>query len=105
MSVYGSRTTVTGTCGLGVFYDFALTNSQYTYRMRLNEMSRNRGASFAVAGFVNTLICKQAYEELNQRFKTVYQSPVRLNRNSSKRFFFVIYDTRSAPPNSTRSAP
>lgn len=95
MNVY--RSNCSGTCGLDVIYAF---NSRDQEAMRMFGLPITgllpRGAGFSVAGFINTHKCKQAYKELAEKFKTVYQSPVRRNRNSRRKFFFVIYDTETS---------
>lgn len=54
-----------------------------------------KGTGFAMSGFINTPVCKEAYQFLVSNYKLVYQSPVRVNENTDNKFFFIIYDTRS----------
>ena len=83
--------TIFGSCGVGTFTEFS---SCLQYGRRLDAVETEGGCGFLLAGFIDTSICRQAYEILAKRFKVVYQSPVRRNTNSGNRFFFVIYDTK-----------
>lgn len=38
---------------------------------------------------------KKAYEQLKGKWKIVYQSPVRINTRTDRRFFFVNYDRKA----------
>lgn len=98
MNVY--RANPSGTCGLDVIYGFNGYNQDELrrYGYPINRLAP-RGAGFSVAGFLNTPKCKKAYEELSEKWKTVYQSPVRVNRNTNNKFFFVIYDTLTEKEN------
>ncbi len=53
------------------------------------------GCGWVIASFTDQRPeYKQAYEELCQRWKLVYQSPVRTNRRTNHPFFFCIFDIR-----------
>lgn len=82
-----------GTCGLGLFYNFFKTDD-LSWDTPLKRKANQGGAGYAVAGFIDTPECKEAYEILAKRFKIVYQSEVRENSNSGNDFFFVVYDTK-----------
>ncbi len=82
-----SEDTLVGTCGVGVLYNFAVGG----WGTPLGEAT-DSGCGWYVAGFVDTDTCKQAYEELCEKYTLVYQSPVRLNINSGNDFFFCIFD-------------
>lgn len=76
-----------GTCGVHLFHHFGSYYDNYTVAtLPLG------GANLACASFINTSECKQAYTALKNRFNIVYQSSVRINRNSGRPFFFVVYD-------------
>lgn len=85
---------VVGTCGLGVIYGFNTNSDVYMTDIETYNLS-TKGTGFFVAGFVNTKRCKAMHTFLGKKYATVYQSPVRENNNSTRDFFFVIYDTRS----------
>ena len=90
MSVYARLDTVSGACGIGVFDDFSrLTGWGYDIAKSTHE----GGAGWLVVGYIDTDICKEAYEILKKRFPIVFESPKRKNVNSGNEFFFVIYDT------------
>lgn len=88
------QSTPPGTCGLDVIYAFNRQTGDVARFGREISQLQIRGAGFSVAGFLNTRICRQVYLELSKKFKAVYQSPVRINRNTGNDFFFVIYDTQ-----------
>jgi hypothetical protein len=103
MSVRCNHSTLVGTCGVGLIYGF---ESEYgnagaydswkrgnTYKAT-PVSSNSGGAGWQLAGFVKTPICEAAYNELKQAKKIVFQSPVRTNSNSGRKFFTVMYDTK-----------
>ena len=75
-----------GTCGVGVLYEF---NSRWGVDPTQVDEA---GCGWYVAGFINTPNCLEAYNELCGKLTLVYQSPVRLNVNSDRDFFFCIFD-------------
>ena len=91
MSVYARTDAVTGTCGIGVFYE--LSNSSSWRDVNIAKATHEGGAGWLVVGYIDTDICKEAYEILKKRFPIVFESPKRKNVNSGNEFFFVIYDT------------
>lgn len=84
---------VEGTCGLTVLFNFESYDDGDLWMDKVSKLEYNEGAGFAVAGFIDTEECRDAYAALSLRFKIVYQSPVRMNTNSNNEFFFCIYDT------------
>lgn len=78
--------TLTNTCGVGVLYEF--NNMWGVDPTQVDEA----GCGWYVAGFINTPNCLEAYNELCEKLTLVYQSPVRLNVNSKRDFFFCIFD-------------
>lgn len=84
--------TIEGACGVSNFYNF------YPNFWDANPQNLptklNGEADFAFAGFINEPNCHKAYEALCSKYKLVYQSPVRKNRNSNHDFFFCIFDAR-----------
>jgi len=53
------------------------------------------GTGFVQAGFVDTPICKQAYELLSFKWPLVFQSEVRKNRRTGNKFFFAVFDVKN----------
>ncbi len=74
-------------CGTNVIYAFG-----DAYGAVNTSWAPLGGAQLAVAPFVNTKACKQAYEDLKTRFNIVYQCEPRRNANSGRMFFMVVYD-------------
>lgn len=103
----GAISNVPGACGVGNAHGFTIEagdaptqrelSTGWEYRWRMPALADNRntgGTDFIFAGFVNTRACRQAYTLFSSKHKLVYQSPVRTNRNSRRKFFFAIWDTR-----------
>lgn len=87
MSVTMEQDTLSGTCGVRLFYFFDKPySSSYTRYAHLG------GAELGCAGFVDSPACHRAYKELKAKFNIVYQSTPRRNANSGNQFFFVVYD-------------
>lgn len=56
------------------------------------------GAGWFLASFTPAHpIFKEAYNQLAEKYKIVYQSPVRVNTRTGRQFFFCIYDAKSKP--------
>lgn len=89
MRGYGSS--VVGACGVGVVYDF---HKHRDTAAPLVSQIRGGGAGWLAVGFIDDRNSKEAYEELCEAHKLVYQTPVRRNTNSGNDFFFAIFDTR-----------
>jgi len=53
------------------------------------------GTGFVQAGFVDTLICKQAYKLLSFKWPLVFQSEVRKNKRTGNKFFFAVFDVKN----------
>ena len=78
--------TVPGTCGVGLFYTFTREGYGYTPEF----VRPCGGAGWEIAGFIDTIACREVYDGLKNRFKIIHQSPSRVNRNSNNKFFFVL---------------
>ncbi len=89
--------TLQGTCGVGLLAGFQTAWSDRPDERRMDRVVPRGGAGWQVAGFVNTNVCKDAYETLKKRYKIVMQTRTRRNNNSGNRFFFCIYDSRKPP--------
>ena len=89
--VYGYRDWVEGSCGLGLVADFSVDSA---WGRVVITTGKHGGCDFLQAGFIDESDCQAAYEQLCAKYKLVYQSPVRKNRNSGNDFFFCIFDTK-----------
>lgn len=87
--------TIQGNCGISyiydIMYDFGYTN--YPYQKLDKNIKFPGGCGWQIAGFIDTKQCKDAYDKLKTFAEIVYQAPVRVNRNSGNKFFFVLYNT------------
>ena len=109
MTIYVRSSIVSGQCGIGKIEEFQnLTDFQVkTYhgtnafrktsdlvRKGENYYSKwhNGGTGFFGSGFIDNAICKQTYKELCKHYKLVSQTPVRMNANSGKMFFYAMFD-------------
>jgi len=100
MTVLAYSCRLPGTCGVGLYYSFRDRFADGYGTIGAHDLAGEEhggGCGFAVAGFVNTPVCREAYGVLKRRGAIVYQSPVRTNRNSGRQFFFCVYDTRRKP--------
>lgn len=87
MSVRMEQETLSGTCGVRLFYSF-----DRPYTSSDTSHAHLGGAELGCAGFVDSPACHRAYKELKAQFNIVYQSTPRYNRGSGNQFFFVVYD-------------
>jgi hypothetical protein len=106
MIIY-QKQALSGTCGIGLLYAFSeyysykksCMPSWYTPQPKTSGLDYNTfsgGSGWNIAGFINTHVCKEAYEILRKKYKIVFQAPRRKNRNSDNSFFFVVYDSQRA---------
>lgn len=91
--MYTDQNTLVGTCGVGLLYNFREQNNAWNDYRKISSRPTG-GAGFDVAGFVSTPECQRAYEELCKKRKLIFQSPVRVNKNSNNDFFFCIFDKK-----------
>lgn len=91
--MYGEFSTVAGACGVGVIHNFG-TSNYYS----AEATSRNPGgAGWLCAGFIyKNKMCDQMFKELNDKYKLVFQTPVRTNINSGNEFYFAVFDTEGS---------
>lgn len=94
MKIYFTEDTIEGACGVSNFYQF-YPSFWGDECLNLPTVLQG-GADFAFAGFINEPNCHKVYEALCSKYKLVYQSPVRENRNSLNDFFFCIFDARKS---------
>jgi len=83
-----------GTCGVNVWYGY---NYPCGYSIQEAPMG---GIGYTVAGFISTPASKQAFLHIKEKKEVVFCSPVKKNRNSGNKFFFVVFkNTRKKNPN------
>ncbi len=92
--IAGVNVTLYGTCGVGLIAGFSQPWDNRPDARNIETVVPYGGAGWQVAGFVNTDVCKEAYEILKKRYKIVMQTPTRRNSNSGNRFFCCIYDSK-----------
>lgn len=93
--IYAAQTAVTFSCGLEVVGGFRY--ERYDWENAAEHAVQNRrgrGTGYCVAAFIDTAVCRDAYNVVTKKYKVLFQSPVRRNLNSGRPFFFIIYDTR-----------
>lgn len=90
-----------GGCGVQVFNAFSFDEKPFAWLdSRTPEFGTCHahgnfvGAGLKLACFIDTPECELAYEKLAEKFQIVYQSSVRLNRNSGNDFFMCVYEER-----------
>lgn len=93
INVQHSRT-LSGTCGVGLLSGFVDDNYYPRDYLTPSKVAVSGGCGWQIAGFINDSVRKQVYEEFKKRFKIVMQSPVRVNKNSGNKFFFIVYDSK-----------
>jgi hypothetical protein len=88
--VFVSADTLTGTCGVGVLYDFC-SYARWS-NLAADDVVPPGGAGYVVVGYIKNEICDTVYETLKKRWKIVFESEERVNRNSGNLFYFCVYD-------------
>lgn len=92
MTAYSS--TIFGTCGVNVWYGY---NTSYAPPIKGAEMG---GIGYSIAGFVNEPDSREMFLHIKEKKEVVFCSPVKKNKNSGNRFFFVVFkNTRKKNPN------
>lgn len=77
------------TCGVGCVYSH---DSYYADELTVQQIKqRGGGIGYNVAGFVNGPRCKGVYNFIKDNFDIVFQSPVKKNRRSGRKFFFIVF--------------
>ena len=88
--------TLSGTCGVGLVFDYENHNALDAYTKRwtkpFEKSHLEGGAGWSIAGFVNDSPSIGAYEFFKKNVQIVFQAPVRVNKNSSNEFFFIVVD-------------
>lgn len=94
---YATNAVVYTSCGLGILGNFTFGAPHWDAAGQIKNLSYRNvrgGCGWIVVGFVPTRESKQSYVELTAKFPLMYQSPVRTHRNSGRKFFFAIFDTK-----------
>lgn len=82
-----------GSCGIGVWSDFFAE-----YYPDVTKRPSPGGAGWHLLMFVEgRSSSKNMYEYAKSRWSILYQSEVRVNKNSGNKVFFCIYDTSNDP--------
>jgi len=83
-------------CGLGILKNFqeyapwggdSWRNTDWNIKLTQQET----GTGFVMAGFTPTDKCKKTYKALAKKWPIVFQSPVRKNKRTGHKFFFVVF--------------
>ena len=91
--------TLSGACGVGYVEGFSYDQGfSWHYRLPIYEAASpsgtGAGANWLTAGFIGTEVCKDAYHVLKKKYKIVFQTPIRENKNSNNDFIFCVFDTK-----------
>jgi len=89
--------TVEGACGVGVISCFEETNGKMTYWVETPKSAtacNKGGAGWICAGFVeNDELSERVFQQMFNKYKLVFKTPTRLNKNSGNPFYFAVFDT------------
>lgn len=83
------------TCGVGYVSEFEDVEGKEDYRDDYTNilMGTMGGTGFLMAGFIyRNKVCTKAFRMLKKKYKLVYRSPIRLNKNSGNKFYFAVFD-------------
>lgn len=90
MNIYKSTTELDWGCGVTVVGNFQRDNAYWQTDIQ-DLTTFNSSTGFFISSFINNRICQEAYKFIKENFQIVYQSPVKVNTNSNKKFFFIVY--------------
>jgi hypothetical protein len=95
-SVVAQQDGLIGGCGVSTVYNFRAYTSRDEVHWSYKEISKlipSAGCGWVIVAFVaGDPLSEQAYELCKQRGPVVYQSPVRVNKNSENDFYFAVFD-------------
>jgi len=92
--IYAEFDTISGACGVGVAHQFEDESDWSSYDIT---KGTSGGAGWLSAGFVvGNEMCDEAFALLSAKYKLVYQTPPRINKNSGNVFYFAIFDCEGA---------
>jgi len=86
-------------CGLGILKNFrhlppSYPDGTWCKAQNLKKLDKFKaGTGFVMAGFTSTLDCQETYEILRKKWPIVFQSEVRRNKRTNRKFFFVVFDS------------
>lgn len=88
------HSTPSSTCGVGYVYDFEdVEGKDYEGDYTNILMGTLGGTGFLMAGFIyRDKVCTKAFRALKKKYKIVYRSPIRVNKNSGNKFYFAVFD-------------
>lgn len=85
----GLITRVYGNCGVGCISGFNNPNN-YMHNLTERNLVAN-GIGYSITGFVQSDRCERVYKHIADNYNIVFQSPVKHNNNSGRKFFFIIF--------------
>lgn len=84
------RETLPGACGVAILVDFHRDCDE----CKSVDEHLGGGAEWLCSGFVeNSDKSTEAFQDLCAKYKLVFRTPTRLNRNSMHQFYFAVFDT------------
>ena len=96
MTIYAAQETLPGACGVSCFFEFD-TSDNWHSATKLSKEVPMGGIGLVCAGFIeNNETCDKAFKQMSKRWKMVYRSPTRTNRNSGNRFYFAVFDAKKS---------
>lgn len=81
-----------GACGVRLVNDFDLVDDAFSWDDTIEDVQLGQAGLVMAAFIKDDPICQKAYRELKGKFKIVYESRYRINKNSNNMFKLVIYD-------------
>jgi hypothetical protein len=101
----GELETLVGACGVGILYEYAIDDDDDGVfgEVEPREFAEAGGAGWTCAGFIEADYCKDTWNYLTKRFKLVYKTPIRKNKNSGNDFFFAVFDGMEKRPAKARA--
>lgn len=91
---YADWGTLSNCCGVYEIGDFHFTSGGWG-GSPIEHAPRDTGANLVVATFTERDGQKEAYEALCRRYRLLYQSPIKRNRNSGNNLFLCVFDSSS----------
>lgn len=90
------NTIVQQTCGVSILGIFRLEGEDgFGSGIDLDKVLPTAGCGYVIAGFTTERPAYgEAYKILKKRWPIVFQSEVRTNTRTNRKFFFCIYDTK-----------
>lgn len=85
---------ISGACGISHICDFTNNWGWGERKYFPSARQMEAGCAWALIGFIDTPTMYDVYQAACIKYKLVYQSPVRRNKNSGNDFFFCIFDAR-----------